>query len=260
MRYIYSYQTIVRFSQSVNSHFLKLRCLPCVNSCQKIVQSNFMLHPTFMKNESYDTFGNHIIVASSLELHDSMAYISSGIVELDEYRIPEREIKPYYFVETLKTAYTPEMEIVESEYYEDKWQKALALCVEVYRWMHYEPNITDMSTTAGAAFAQRRGVCQDYAHILIALCRHYGIAARYVNGFIAGEGQTHAWVEVYVENEEDETTGCWRGLDPTHGIYIEYGYIKLAHGRDADDCSVSRGVYTGSATQKTEIRVVVNEL
>lgn len=119
--------------------------------------------------------------------------------------------------------------------------------------MCYSPGSTQIDTTAIEVFQQRKGVCQDYAHILIAMCRACGIPARYVNGFMQGVGVTHAWVEVLVNGE-------WRGIDPTNNRLIEYGYIKLAHGRDAMDCRVNRGVFTGNATEQTEIRVIVEEL
>lgn len=253
MQYLYNYQTIVRFTQTVNTHFMKLRCLPCVNYCQHIVQSEFILHPDFKKTEGKDGYGNRILVCSSLEPHDSVAYISSGIVELDDYVIPAETVEPYYYVETTKTAFSQEMKAIPFTPSADKWEMAQELSRIVNAMMFYVPGSTDMQTTAAMAFSTKQGVCQDYSHILLALCRHYGIPSRYVNGFIAGEGETHAWVEVWVE-------GAWRGLDPTHGIVIENGYIKLAHGRDADDCPVSRGTYTGMGLQQTEIRVIVNKL
>ncbi len=258
MLYLYNYQTIVRFTQEVNTHFIKLRCLPCENHCQHLVQEDFILHPDMKLIEGLDTFNNRIITGSSLDPHDSLAYISSGIVDLDEYRIPAESAEPYYSVETTKTTYCKEMDAVRVDNYDDKWLTAWTLCTELNKQMTYEPNTTNMNTSAAEAFRSRRGVCQDYAHILIALCRHNGIPARYVNGFIAGEGETHAWVEVFVENAENGNE--WRALDPTHGNYVDYGYIKLAHGRDADDCTVSRGIYTGMALQQTEIRVIVNKI
>ena len=130
---------------------------------------------------------------------------------------------------------------------------ALRLSEKIHGYMCYAPGTTQINTTAMEAFQQQKGVCQDYAHILIALCRACGIPARYVNGFMQGTGVTHAWVEVLVNNE-------WRGIDPTNNQLIEYGYIKLAHGRDALDCRVNRGVYTGHPTEQTEIRVIVEEL
>lgn len=78
------------------------------------------------------------------------------------------------------------------------------------------------------------------------------MAARYVNGFMQGIGLTHAWVEVHDGK-------AWHGIDPTNNRLIEYGYVKLSHGRDALDCPVNRGVFTGMASQQVEIRVIVEE-
>jgi transglutaminase-like putative cysteine protease len=88
---------------------------------------------------------------------------------------------------------------------------------------------------------------------MIALCRRQGIPARYVNGFLVGEGETHAWVEIFDGYN-------WLGFDPTHNCRISDGYVKLAHGRDAHDCSVSRGMYTGQAQQQTTIHVTLHEI
>lgn len=264
MLFLYNYQTIVRFTQPVDAHFIKLRCLPCVNVCQKLLRDDFTLYPEMSIQKSIDAFGNRIVVGSSLESHDSLIYISSGIADLEEYCIPDINPPAYYSIETAKTAYSAEMDAIHVDNYNDPWLTAWTLCTELYKTMEYAPNSTNVNTTAAESFRIRKGVCQDFAHILIALCRHRGIMARYVNGFIAGEGKTHGWVEVFVPSDDDydafKIKGVWRALDPTHGNYIDYGYIKLAHGRDADDCPVSRGIYTGPALEQTEIRVIVNKV
>lgn len=259
-RYVYSYQTVVRFGGNVTNHFIKLRCLPCENHCQRILRQSIHVNPEFHIQEGRDVFGNRILVGSMLDEHDSLSYISSGEVELADYAIPDSDISPMYFVDTDKTRYSELMDAVRPISSGNLWLMAWELCTELHKYMTYAPGTTGVATTASMAFVQRQGVCQDYAHILISLCHHYGIAARYVNGFIEGEGATHAWVEVFVsQSGTDGQLGIWRGLDPTHGIYIEHGYIKLAHGRDADDCPVSRGVYTGITNQQIEIKVLVNK-
>lgn len=259
-RYVYSYQTVVRFSGNVTNHFIKLRCLPCENSCQRILKQALTVYPEFRIQEGKDNFGNRILTGSMLEEHNGLTYISSGEVELAEYSIPDSCISPMYLIDTEKTRYCRPMDAVRPISSGNQWLRAWELCTELNKYMTYSPGATGVSTTASRAFEQRRGVCQDYAHILISLCHHYGIPARYVNGFIEGEGATHAWVEVFIATPgTNGKEGSWRGLDPTHGIYIEHGYIKLAHGRDAGDCPVSRGVYTGITNQQTEIKVLVNQ-
>ena len=116
-----------------------------------------------------------------------------------------------------------------------------------------QTGVSKTETIASEALARKQGVCKDYAHILIAMCRANGIYSRYVNGFLMGEGATHAWVEFF-DNDG------WYAIDPTHNRMIDYGYIKVAHGRDAGDCSLNRGVFNGTTNQLTEIRVIVEEI
>lgn len=116
----------------------------------------------------------------------------------------------------------------------------------------YEKGVTTFLTTAEEAMTLKKGVCQDYAHILIALLRMMRIPARYVVGMMTGEGFSHAWVEM-------EADGKWYGLDPTNDVLVDENYIKISHGRDYDDCIVNKGLFTGMASQKQDIRVIVCE-
>lgn len=249
-RYLYSYQTIVRFYGQVNRHFLKLRCQPFECEYQAIVDESVVLHPTdFAAIKGKDAFGNRIITGSSLTLHDSLAYISSGVVEQTDYLIADAEPCPYYRCPSSLTEPSAEIKSLA-----DGCRTVKDMCHAVFVNMKYVPCSTDMRTTASAAFAQRMGVCQDFAHILIAMLRYKGYYARYVNGLIVGEGATHAWVEVYDGSH-------WYALDPTHDIRVKHGYIKLAHGRDANDCPVCRGSVSGTnINQQTEIKIIMNEI
>ncbi len=123
---------------------------------------------------------------------------------------------------------------------------------ELYRGFSYVPGSTGVETTAEEALAGGKGVCQDYAQILIALCRMAGYPARYVVGLLPGEGATHAWTEVW-------QNGRWLGLDPTHDCRTDGRYIRLSQGRDFADCSVDRGCFKGSAAQRQKIYIKVEE-
>lgn len=113
----------------------------------------------------------------------------------------------------------------------------------VHRHMTYTKDVTDVFTTAATAFAQARGVCQDYAHIAISLARAAGLPARYVSGHLLGEGATHAWVEFLVA---DRTHGpLVLSYDPTYGKPTDFRYIVVAIGRDYDDVPPTSGVFTG---------------
>ena len=120
---------------------------------------------------------------------------------------------------------------------------------KLHQDLSYEKGVTTFQTTAEEAMKLKKGVCQDYAHILIALLRMMRIPARYVVGMMIGEGFSHAWVEM-------EADGRWYGLDPTNDVLVGENYIKISHGRDYNDCIVNKGVFTGMASQKQDISVI----
>lgn len=120
---------------------------------------------------------------------------------------------------------------------------ALAVSGWVYRQMSYGFDRTDVSTTAGQAFAAGQGVCQDYAHLMLAICRLLGIPTRYVSGYLVGEGGTHAWVEVLqpLPGGAVEIV-AW---DPTHNRPADLRYLTVAVGRDYRDVAPVSGTYCG---------------
>jgi transglutaminase-like putative cysteine protease len=133
---------------------------------------------------------------------------------------------------------------------------ARALMSAIYTTCTYESGSTDISTTADAVLAGRRGVCQDFAHLLIALCRSLGLPARYVSGYLFDQDKppdailaSHAWAEVFLDGRG------WLGLDPTHDRPISALYTRTAIGRDYADAAPVRGVYQGGAQETLEVRV-----
>lgn len=123
----------------------------------------------------------------------------------------------------------------------------------VFEAFTYTPGLTTIRTTAEEALTQGKGVCQDYAHAMLAVCRHLGMPARYIAGLLGGEGATHAWVEVYDHDR-------WVGLDPTHNRLVNDEYITIAHGRDYRDCMLDIGIFSGAnVTQEQWVNASVHE-
>jgi transglutaminase-like putative cysteine protease len=114
----------------------------------------------------------------------------------------------------------------------------------VHAAMRFCAGVTRVDTPASEALAGRAGVCQDYSHIMLAICRSLGLPARYVSGFIPGEGYMHAWVEALVA---DSRTGTmhWEGYDPTHNRRTDAHYLAVAIGRDYADVSPVTGEFLG---------------
>jgi transglutaminase-like putative cysteine protease len=116
----------------------------------------------------------------------------------------------------------------------------------------YQLGATTVHSTVAELLAGGSGVCQDYAHLLLSLCRHAGLPARYVSGYlgnVARSGASHAWVEAFVPPYG------WVGLDPTLGAPCTGRHVKVAVGRDYRDVAVVRGTYRGGAEATLDVSV-----
>lgn len=255
LKYMYNYQVVTTFDNYVTAHALMLRCFPVRNNFQVVDEEHLVFSPLFRMREGMDAYGNRILYGSTREPHDTLAYVSTGIVSQAEYCIPDAAPLPFYKQPSRLTLPTADMLAAFGDLVPEGnvYDYAMKVSHRVNTLMTYAPHATSMGTTAGEAFASRTGVCQDFAHVMIAVCRSRGIYARYVNGFIIGEGETHAWVEVH-------DGYAWRAIDPTHDTFVCSGYIKLAHGRDAMDCTVDRGTFVGVAQQETKVNVTLVQL
>lgn len=136
----------------------------------------------------------------------------------------------------------------------------------IMEWIHdeftYESGVTSVNTHPEEVFAIRRGVCQDFTHVMIAMCRSIGIAARYASGYLyngrsdhlVGSQASHAWCEVYLPG------GGWIGFDPTNATLADERYVKVAIGRDYNDVAPVVGSYVGSSQVHMEVDVSVRKL
>ena len=145
---------------------------------------------------------------------------------------------------------------------------ALHLMGRIYSEFSYETDSTEVNTPTLQALEQRRGVCQDFAHIMVACLRAMGLPARYVSGYLLThppEGQermigcdaSHAWVSVFVPNSSASGDGQWLDLDPTNNRAADEDYVTLAIGRDFSDVSPLRGVIRGGADHTLDVEVTV---
>ncbi|HEY0937207.1 MAG TPA: transglutaminase family protein [Trebonia sp.] len=108
----------------------------------------------------------------------------------------------------------------------------------------YYDGATSVQTTAAQAAAGGRGVCQDYAHVMLAVCRELKLPARYVSGHLLGQGGTHAWVEVIVPRGDQAEAIAF---DPCNGRRTDGGYVTIATGRDYLDVAPTSGSYSGTS-------------
>lgn len=140
----------------------------------------------------------------------------------------------------------------------------VALSGKIRKEFIYDPEATTVTTKASDLIERKRGVCQDFAHLMIACCRAHRIPARYVSGYhFVGDLQggsadfeqaSHAWVEAYVPQLG------WCSFDPTNEAPVGERYVKLGHGRDYKDIVPVKGVYRGSGGQKLMVTVDVRKI
>ena len=138
-----------------------------------------------------------------------------------------------------------------------------AVCSHIHETFAYDKSATSVRTTVDAALVARAGVCQDFAHVMIAVVRSAGIPARYVSGYIfrgassdtiLGAEASHAWCEAYLPPYG------WVGFDPTNDLIVNGRFVKLAIGRDYKDVSPVRGVYRGPAQAEMSVNVALEDL
>ena len=144
---------------------------------------------------------------------------------------------------------------------------AAALMTQIYTRMTYESESTEVNTPALDALQQGKGVCQDFAHIMVACCRAIGLPARYVSGYmltapppgqprLIGSDASHAWASVYFPGQ-DAQSGRWLDFDPTNNRAPGEDYVTLATGRDFLDVSPMRGVIRGGSRHTLRVAVTV---
>lgn len=131
-------------------------------------------------------------------------------------------------------------------------------CTFIYKDFTYQKGITTVETTIEEIWKIKSGVCQDFAHMLLAMLRKVKIPARYVSGYICphkngmrGEGATHAWVEAYIPDYG------WMGIDPTNNVLAHETHVRLAVGKNFTDCSPVKGTYRGTSNHTLEVAVSV---
>lgn len=200
--------------------------------------------------ERVDGFGNHVVDVRAARVQEA--------VEFDAWVRVERAAEPVVArVPMSDRRFLDPSPLTEPD---DRLRQAarelragpggrtpLALAERICAWTNsalvYDGDATDVWTTAAGALALGRGVCQDYAHVMLAVCRLCRLPARYVSGHLRGEGGTHAWVEVLLARDGAIGGARAMALDPTHAREPGPGYVTVAVGRDYGDVAPTSGTY-----------------
>jgi len=220
---------------------------------QRRLSHDLFISPDAPARSYHDQFGNHVVALEVARVEHSIAFELTSHVRRDasprEHVAPAEPIRQRE-PDAQRRLVRPDEALLDFAadlrlQYADPCDLAQAISAFVYREMIYTKGVTDVFTTAAVAFSMRRGVCQDYTHIAVALSRACGLPARYVSGHLLGEGATHAWVEFLVPASGDRARVI--SLDPTNGCATNLRYIVVAVGRDYEDVAPTSGVFVGTA-------------
>ena len=219
---------------------------------------------------SYDTFGNVVLDLGLEHVERDVTFTSWGVVEreaaVDGKDMPDAiSVDQRYLNHSRLTRPDDALREVAGELFMTGAEGVAlgdAIASRVYEHFEYRWGLTEVTTTASEAWAAGTGVCQDYAHCMLALCRLCELPARYVSGHVLGEGGTHAWVEVLVPHPQDDGALRAVAIDPTHDRRAGLRYLTVAVGRDYSDVPPTSGTYEAPyvGTLTTQKRAAVTRV
>jgi transglutaminase-like putative cysteine protease len=201
-----------------------------------------------------DRFGNVIFDVFAPNVRDTIEFVAEVSVErrADEpHRLPDGWLADGHLLQPSRLT-KPDQAILRAADVlaaAADWGLPLADRINdwVYQSMTYRHGVTGVSTTAAEALALGVGVCQDYAHVMLAVCRACGLPSRYVSGHLLGQGGTHAWVEVVLPTNDGTGDAVAHAFDPTHASRGGLGYVTVAVGGDYADVAPTSGTYRSGA-------------
>ncbi|UJW87111.1 transglutaminase family protein [Devosia sp. SL43] len=258
-----------------------------VPGVQRVVASSLSFEPRPQRESTFtDFFGNSATAVTYVEPHDRLDVRLTARVQVEDIHPPadlspslqglNREVSRYWSVEPDSPhhflAASPRVQTVPAitDYVEaviadtqSVMAAATALCMAIHRDFAYDPKATDVETKPAEAFALRKGVCQDFAHVMIAGLRGVGIPAGYVSGFLRtnppkgkprleGADAMHAWVRAWCGQHIG-----WVEFDPTNAMIAGPDHISIGHGRDYADISPIVGVLKTHGSHETKQSVDV---
>ncbi len=284
MKYRVRHTTHYKYTDPVSLCHNQVVSLPHPHPCQEVSEAMLEIEPIpAVKTRRRDYFGNHLTVFEVHEPHEELSVTIRFLVEVqvaqdlvaspsweqvaghlaaDRAYLSERQFcfdSPYVVADEKLAAYarkslTPGRPLLEG---------VKDMMARIHKEFRYDPEATDLSTGLGEVLENRRGVCQDFAHLMIGMLRSLGLAARYVSGYLlttpppgqprlVGADASHAWLSVFCPPYG------WVDFDPTNDQIPSDRHITMAWGRDYEDVSPVKGVVLGGGAQTVSVAVDVH--
>jgi transglutaminase-like putative cysteine protease len=258
------HSTNYRYSGPIAETVMEVRLRPMDGNGQRCLEFKLEVSSGIVPHSYNDGYGNNVHYFNLVKPHTRLNITSRSVVEtgLELETDPGEELvhdflrfrSPVKDVDGVRelAARHPVADPGSGGAVEDALDK---LTLTISREFTYDRAVTDVYSAVDEVLELRAGVCQDFAHLLIAAARAMGVPARYVSGYIhvaGGEGAasaSHAWAEAWVPGRG------WVGFDATHPVRTSGHHVRLAVGRDYSDAAPTRGIYVGSARGTMEVSV-----
>jgi transglutaminase-like putative cysteine protease len=276
--------TRYQYDRPVRESVMEVWMQPHKRADQRLISFDLEVDPAAQLFSYADTFGNAVYHFDIPQPHQRLTITARSAVETDAPpALPDRldrgewdrlksdfvrgeqfdYLRPHGFAGPTEAlaAFVAEKGLDELRV-RDPLAAVRELSEIIYESFAYEAGVTRADSPIDDVLKARKGVCQDFAHVMLAICREWGVPARYVSGYLftdrkAGDRSdpdaTHAWVEVFLPSLR------WVGLDPTNNILAGERHVACAIGRDYSDVPPSRGVYKGEAESELAVAVTVRK-
>jgi transglutaminase-like putative cysteine protease len=291
MKYRVRHYTEYTYQEPVSTCFNRLCLTPRSFPGHECLSSEVNVVPNVDElTTRTDFFGNNITFLSIFREHKKLKISATSIVDIGNRENAElaysspvrwRNVMDMLYADpgkfqdviqyTLPSQYVPYSDVIrafaEDCLGEDRtlWEVCNDLMHKIYSVLEFKPGFTTINTPVETVVKLRKGVCQDFAHLMIACLRNAGLPARYVSGYIetvpppgkeklVGTDASHAWVSVYFPDIG------WVEFDPTNNLLPRYKHITTAYGRDYHDVAPIRGIVFSSGEQRLTVKVDVERL
>ena len=260
------HETNYTFTSEVPKLIQSVKLYPSKCRNQDITSWSIKTSKGSIQESHQDALGHKIYNIFNSNLKGSQKITSSGIVNTKDMlgivKGLQEKVNPECFLRQTNLTLPCRKILKLSKYLKRKNNDTITFCHQineiVSKSIKYVSGSTSVSTSAKRSIEQGKGVCQDFAHILISLARENSLPARYINGFLiedlnAQEHTTHAWTEIYVEDLG------WVAFDPSHNKCIDEKYVRISCGLDFLDASTIKGVKTNySGSENLEVKVSIS--
>jgi len=282
MRYDVTYRTSILYDDVVRGSQNELRACPASDEHQQLVAYRVTTHPAARVLAYHDYWGTRVDTFGIREPHVSLELtaeasvetmprplvtVSPRVIELSNPAFRDEHAE--YLSRSMHTEWDDDVSAAADRIAVITGDDVVGIVLALHRFVHtslqYTPGATYIGVDVNEVLAKAKGVCQDYAHLAVALCRSIGIPARYVSGYFFASSdasgddvdgdevhvQTHAWFEAAIPG------WGWLALDPTNAQQVGQRHIAIGHGRDYDDVPPVRGVFSGAGRPSTDAQVEI---